>query len=135
MLTLQIRISYAVYVGEHNSSLQPPVCLSSCSMPFVEPTTTRTCSHTFCRDCINQALKTSPQCPIDRSPLQDDDLLAASPIVRHVSARSLHQAEFARTNIRIARGRVDCGMPSSSRRMRFHVSETAPRVSPTRLVS
>ncbi|ETW80558.1 hypothetical protein HETIRDRAFT_123080 [Heterobasidion irregulare TC 32-1] len=68
------------YVDPPNSNL---VCCI-CRMPFVEPTTTRTCSHTFCRGCINQALKTSPQCPIDRSPLQDDDLLAASPIVRHL---------------------------------------------------
>jgi hypothetical protein len=55
------------------------------SMPFVEPTTTRTCSHTFCRECIVRAVELAPQCPVDRSPLTLDDLLPANPIVRSVS--------------------------------------------------
>ncbi|KAI0311697.1 hypothetical protein OF83DRAFT_729379 [Amylostereum chailletii] len=50
--------------------------------PFVNPTTTRTCAHTFCRDCIVQALRTSSQCPIDRSPLSTRDLVQATPVVR-----------------------------------------------------
>ena len=54
-------------------------------MPFIEPTTTRTCFHTFCRDCIIRAIAHVPQCPIDRSPLELDDLTPANPIVRAVS--------------------------------------------------
>jgi hypothetical protein len=54
-------------------------------MPFIDPTTTRTCFHTFCRDCIIRAIAHVPQCPVDRSPLGVDDLTPANPIVRAVS--------------------------------------------------
>ncbi|KAH7913484.1 hypothetical protein BJ138DRAFT_1081557 [Hygrophoropsis aurantiaca] len=55
-----------------------------CHAPFTAPTTTKTCSHTFCHDCIAEAVKHSPQCPIDRSPLSLEDLLPANPIVKHL---------------------------------------------------
>ncbi|KAJ7680477.1 hypothetical protein DFH06DRAFT_419078 [Mycena polygramma] len=51
-------------------------------MPFIEPVTTRTCSHTFCRDCIVQAISHARQCPVDRSVLSVDDLLPANSIIR-----------------------------------------------------
>ena len=54
-------------------------------MPFVEPLTTRACSHTFCRECITTALYLSQHCPIDRSPLTLDDLIPADPLLRNVS--------------------------------------------------
>ena len=52
--------------------------------PFNEPVTTRTCFHTFCQECILQALSVSNHCPIDRSPLLAELLGQADPIVRHV---------------------------------------------------
>ena len=52
--------------------------------PFVEPLKTRTCSHTFCRECIVTALGVSKFCPIDRWPLTLDDLSPADPVVRNV---------------------------------------------------
>ncbi|KAI0260879.1 hypothetical protein BC834DRAFT_973156 [Gloeopeniophorella convolvens] len=69
-----------VYVDTPNSNL---VCCI-CRMPFVEPTTSRTCSHSFCHDCIAPALQASPHCPIDRSPLSPRDMGPSSPIVRHM---------------------------------------------------
>ncbi|KAI0293365.1 hypothetical protein B0F90DRAFT_1643080 [Multifurca ochricompacta] len=69
-----------VYVDTPNSNL---VCCI-CRMPFVEPTTSRTCAHSFCRDCIGPALQASPQCPIDRSPLSPQDMTPSNPIVRHM---------------------------------------------------
>ncbi|KAF7361770.1 TRAF-type zinc finger protein [Mycena venus] len=66
------------YVVEPNSNLL--CCI--CRMPFVEPVTTRTCSHTFCRDCIIQSISHARQCPIDRSALSVDDLLPANSIIR-----------------------------------------------------
>lgn len=60
----------------------------SVRMPFVDPCTNQTCSHTFCRECIVQSLRHSPQCPIDRSALRIEDIQAADPIVRSVSALS-----------------------------------------------
>ncbi|KAJ7217901.1 hypothetical protein GGX14DRAFT_517238 [Mycena pura] len=66
------------YVSEPNSNLL--CCI--CRMPFIEPATTRSCAHTFCRTCIVQALGHAPQCPVDRSPLSVDDLQPANPIIR-----------------------------------------------------
>ncbi|KAH8997674.1 hypothetical protein EDB86DRAFT_2803416, partial [Lactarius hatsudake] len=72
-------LSY-VYVDPPNSNL---VCCI-CRMPFVEPTTSRTCAHSFCHDCIRPALQASPHCPIDRSPLSPQDMTPSNPIVRHM---------------------------------------------------
>ncbi|KAJ7346778.1 hypothetical protein DFH08DRAFT_869291 [Mycena albidolilacea] len=66
------------YVLEVNSNLL--CCI--CRMPFVDPVTTRTCSHTFCRDCLVQAFDHARQCPVDRSALSVDDLLPANSIIR-----------------------------------------------------
>lgn len=62
--------------------LMPPDC--DFRTPFNEPVTTRTCFHTFCQECILQALSVSNHCPIDRSPLSVELLGQADPIVRHV---------------------------------------------------
>ncbi|KAG2150893.1 hypothetical protein DEU56DRAFT_778938 [Suillus clintonianus] len=68
------------YVEQPNSNL---ICCI-CHAPFTNPTTARTCLHTFCHDCIITAVQHSPQCPIDRSPLSLDDLSPANPIVKHL---------------------------------------------------
>ncbi|KAG1855711.1 hypothetical protein DFJ58DRAFT_659783 [Suillus subalutaceus] len=68
------------YVEQPNSNL---ICCI-CHAPFTNPTTARTCLHTFCHDCIAVAVQHSPQCPIDRSSLSLDDLLPANPIVKHL---------------------------------------------------
>ncbi|QRV94185.1 Zinc finger, Rad18-type putative [Ceratobasidium sp. AG-Ba] len=64
------------YVDAVNSNL---VCCI-CRNPFVEPTTSSTCGHTFCRACIAHALEVSPYCPIDRSQLGPTDLHLASAV-------------------------------------------------------
>ncbi|KAF7376267.1 TRAF-type zinc finger protein [Mycena sanguinolenta] len=66
------------YVSEPNTNLL--CCI--CRMPFVDPVTTRTCSHTFCRDCIVQAISHARFCPVDRSALSIDDLSPANSIIR-----------------------------------------------------
>ncbi|KAF8894009.1 hypothetical protein BD779DRAFT_969226 [Infundibulicybe gibba] len=66
------------YVDPPNSNLVCCICRTA----FVDPTTTRTCAHTFCRDCIIRALAHASQCPVDRSPLSTGDLAPANPIVR-----------------------------------------------------
>ncbi|KIR29232.1 hypothetical protein I309_01820 [Cryptococcus deuterogattii LA55] len=40
-----------------------------CQSALVDPVTTTSCKHTFCQDCITQAINHNPQCPIDRSAL------------------------------------------------------------------
>ncbi|ADV24027.1 conserved hypothetical protein [Cryptococcus gattii WM276] len=40
-----------------------------CQSAIIDPVTTTSCKHTFCRDCITQAISHNPQCPIDRSAL------------------------------------------------------------------
>ncbi|CAK5265783.1 unnamed protein product, partial [Mycena citricolor] len=51
-------------------------------MPFIEPTTARSCAHTFCRDCIVEAMAHAQQCPVDRSPLSEEQLEPANGIIR-----------------------------------------------------
>ncbi|KAF9232743.1 hypothetical protein BU15DRAFT_54684 [Melanogaster broomeanus] len=68
------------YAEPPNSNL---ICCI-CHTPFTNPTTTRTCMHTFCYECIVEAVQHSPQCPIDRSALSMDDLTPANPIVKHL---------------------------------------------------
>ncbi|KAF8623082.1 hypothetical protein AX15_006496 [Amanita polypyramis BW_CC] len=71
-------MSVYYYVDSPNPNLTCCICRS----PFVDPTTTTTCSHTFCYECIVSALSHAPQCPIDRSPLSEEELGAADSIVR-----------------------------------------------------
>ena len=52
--------------------------------PFVDPVSSSTCGHTFCADCITEALSHTPQCPVDRSSLRSSDLKPAHPIIRNV---------------------------------------------------
>ncbi|KAF9222708.1 hypothetical protein BS17DRAFT_755833 [Gyrodon lividus] len=68
------------YVEPPNSNL---ICCI-CHAPFTNPTTTRTCMHTFCHDCVVEAVRHSPHCPIDRSSLSMEDLSPANPIVKHL---------------------------------------------------
>ncbi|RPD63964.1 hypothetical protein L227DRAFT_608489 [Lentinus tigrinus ALCF2SS1-6] len=68
------------YVDAPNVNLTCCICRS----PFVEPCTTRTCCHTFCYECIAQAIATNRQCPIDRTPLALHDLLPADPVIRNL---------------------------------------------------
>ncbi|PPQ98790.1 hypothetical protein CVT24_003348 [Panaeolus cyanescens] len=53
-----------------------------CRAPFLDPLTSKLCSHTFCSACIHQALSHSSQCPIDRTHLTEKDLERAPNIVR-----------------------------------------------------
>lgn len=66
------------YVDAPNTNLLCCICRT----PFTDPVTTMTCQHTFCRECITRALSHAPQCPVDRSPLCEDDLGPVNPIVR-----------------------------------------------------
>ncbi|KAF8973084.1 hypothetical protein BDZ97DRAFT_1691796 [Flammula alnicola] len=81
------------YVDTPNANL---VCCI-CRAPFVEPTTTLTCAHTFCADCILRALTHSRTCPIDRTPLSPADLVPANPIVGslvdELRVECVHRAE------------------------------------------
>ncbi|TBU29514.1 hypothetical protein BD311DRAFT_263620 [Dichomitus squalens] len=68
------------YVDNPNANLVCCICRS----PFVEPCTTRTCCHTFCYECISQAIAINRQCPIDRTPLSVHDLTPADPVIRNL---------------------------------------------------
>ncbi|KAH7888472.1 hypothetical protein F5I97DRAFT_1803877 [Phlebopus sp. FC_14] len=68
------------YVEPPNSNL---ICCI-CRAPFSNPATTTTCMHTFCYDCVVEAVRHSPQCPVDRSYLSLDVLVPANPIVKHL---------------------------------------------------
>ncbi|EJD02897.1 uncharacterized protein FOMMEDRAFT_168016 [Fomitiporia mediterranea MF3/22] len=72
-------ISYT-YVDEVNSNL---ICCV-CHCPFLNPVVTTTCSHTFCRRCIERSLEQQPCCPVDRSPLTLDDLKPENLLLRNM---------------------------------------------------
>ncbi|KAF9010560.1 hypothetical protein BDQ17DRAFT_1346441 [Cyathus striatus] len=86
-------MSLYTYVDPPNTNL---ICCI-CRAPFTDPITARTCSHTFCHDCILQALIHAPQCPVDRSLLSTDDLAPANPIVRclvdELAIECIHRSE------------------------------------------
>ncbi|KAH9892901.1 hypothetical protein C8Q73DRAFT_76813 [Cubamyces lactineus] len=73
-------MSSYTYVDTPNANL---VCCI-CRAPFVEPCTTQTCYHTFCYDCISQAIAINSHCPIDRTPLSIQDLTPADPVIRNL---------------------------------------------------
>jgi len=76
---------FVVSASKSFSALYTKPTLSlSIRTPFTEPMTTITCTHTFCFECIHQALHHAPLCPIDRSPLCELDLVPADPIIRSV---------------------------------------------------
>lgn len=68
------------YVGSTNPNLTCCICRA----PFVEPTTSTVCSHTFCLECIIQCITILPYCPVDRRPLQAENLVPSNPIIRHL---------------------------------------------------
>ncbi|KAI0645351.1 hypothetical protein C8Q79DRAFT_688850 [Trametes meyenii] len=68
------------YLDTPNANLVCCICRS----PFVEPCTTRTCYHTFCYECISQAITVNRHCPIDRTPLSLHDLAPADPVIRNL---------------------------------------------------
>lgn len=65
-------LSYLTHVDEN-------LCCPICHSPLIDPITTK-CRHTFCSDCIIDALKVSKSCPVDRSPLESEDITMA-PVV------------------------------------------------------
>lgn len=105
---------------------------STCtSAPFVNPTTTRSCMHTFCHDCVVEAVKHSPHCPIDRSAVSLEDLAPANPIVKHVRLTLLLYTAFPYSNCCActARGRTHCRVSSAERRLSAHMPAAVVRVS------
>ncbi|KAB8293845.1 hypothetical protein EYC80_009326 [Monilinia laxa] len=61
------------YVNTPDQHLICPIC----RVPFVDPVTIH-CDHTFCRDCITQALAVTEKCPMDRYPISRSDPLRQS---------------------------------------------------------
>jgi hypothetical protein len=59
-----------------------------CHNPFIDPVTTSSCKHTFCKSCIIQSLTHRRLCPIDRSQIDQSTLQDAGPVVRNVSCRA-----------------------------------------------
>ncbi|KAI9650648.1 hypothetical protein NHQ30_000668 [Ciborinia camelliae] len=61
------------YVNTVDQNLMCPIC----RVPLVDPVTIH-CDHTFCRDCITQALSITEKCPMDRYPISRHDPLRQS---------------------------------------------------------
>ncbi|ORX47484.1 hypothetical protein DM01DRAFT_1310390 [Hesseltinella vesiculosa] len=79
MSDVSLDLHSVTYVDNVNSNL---VCCI-CQYPFVDPVVT-SCGHTFCRHCIYQAVESSPLCPVDRSPIDLNDIQEAVKIVSNM---------------------------------------------------
>ncbi|BEI93722.1 uncharacterized protein CcaverHIS019_0601810 [Cutaneotrichosporon cavernicola] len=69
-------------VYNYVEDVDPNLVCSICQSALVNPVTTASCKHTFCRDCITRALAHSPTCPIDRSALTLSSLVDTEPLVQ-----------------------------------------------------
>ncbi|WWC71894.1 uncharacterized protein I206_105853 [Kwoniella pini CBS 10737] len=63
-------------------SIDPNLTCAICQSALVDPVTTTSCKHTFCRDCITRAIIVNPQCPIDRSALSISSLKETEQLVK-----------------------------------------------------
>lgn len=68
--TFDIRgLSYLSHIDDN-------LCCPICHSPLIDPVSTQ-CRHTFCNECICGALEQSVTCPVDRKPLQPEDISMA----------------------------------------------------------
>ncbi|RDX44867.1 hypothetical protein OH76DRAFT_1537879 [Lentinus brumalis] len=103
------------YVDTPNVNLTCCICRS----PFVEPCTTRTCCHTFCYECIAQAIAINRQCPIDRTPLTLHDLVPADPVIRNLVDESI---------VRCPQEHLGCSYTCQRLLLPIHLSESCSYV-------
>ncbi|OXG29375.1 E3 ubiquitin-protein ligase NRDP1 [Cryptococcus neoformans Bt15] len=62
--------------------VDPNLTCAICRSALVDPVSTTSCKHTFCRDCITHAISHNPQCPIDRSTLTMSSLRDTEQLVK-----------------------------------------------------
>ncbi|TYJ58444.1 hypothetical protein B9479_000650 [Cryptococcus floricola] len=69
-------------VYDYVEHVDPNLVCAICQSALVDPVTTGSCKHTFCRDCITRAISHNPQCPIDRSALSLSGLRDTEQLVK-----------------------------------------------------
>ncbi|WWC64460.1 uncharacterized protein I303_107070 [Kwoniella dejecticola CBS 10117] len=74
-------MSYEV-IYDYVEPIDPNLTCAICQSALVDPVTTTSCKHTFCRDCITKAIAVNPQCPIDRSALSVSSLRDTEQLVK-----------------------------------------------------
>ncbi|WVQ73093.1 hypothetical protein IAR50_002656 [Cryptococcus sp. DSM 104548] len=74
-------MSYEI-VYDYVEHVDPNLVCAICQSALVDPVTTGSCKHTFCRDCITRAISHNPQCPIDRSALTLSSLRDTEQLVK-----------------------------------------------------
>ncbi|ORX40683.1 hypothetical protein BD324DRAFT_15568 [Kockovaella imperatae] len=67
---------------DYVEDIDPNLTCAICQSALVDPVTTASCKHTFCRDCIHRAISVNPQCPIDRSALTTQSLRDTEQLVK-----------------------------------------------------
>nr|ODN99961.1 E3 ubiquitin-protein ligase NRDP1 [Cryptococcus depauperatus CBS 7855] len=67
---------------DYVETVDPNLTCAICQSALVDPVTTTSCKHTFCRDCITRAISHNPQCPIDRSALNMSSLRDTEQLVK-----------------------------------------------------
>nr|XP_019044268.1 hypothetical protein I302_07552 [Kwoniella bestiolae CBS 10118]OCF23198.1 hypothetical protein I302_07552 [Kwoniella bestiolae CBS 10118] len=69
-------------IYDYVEPIDPNLTCAICQSALVDPVTTTSCKHTFCRDCITRAIGVNPQCPIDRSALNIGSLRDTEQLVK-----------------------------------------------------
>lgn len=65
-----------------------------CLEIFENPIMISICEHVYCRQCIDDWLKTDTSCPEDRTPIQESDLKPPPRMIRNFYDRLRIKCEF-----------------------------------------
>lgn len=67
---------------------------------FEEPVMISACDHIYCRECITEWLKTDTICPVDRTPIEDSDLVQPTRLIRNLHGKLEIKCDFEKVGIR-----------------------------------
>ncbi|XP_074597632.1 E3 ubiquitin-protein ligase NRDP1-like [Brevipalpus obovatus] len=99
------------FIGSIDEELKCPIC---CGV-LEDPLQGQRCEHAFCRKCINEWMRTSETCPVDRNQLQSTQLQPVPRIVRNMLNHLQIKCDFVAEGCRevvcledLASHRLDC---------------------------
>lgn len=81
-------VDVAKYSGTVDEAYICGICLDVLEDPVNIP-----CGHTFCQECIRQAISVSQRCPLDRKPVQESHLITAY-VVKSLIAKLPFKCRF-----------------------------------------
>lgn len=77
------------FIGEIDEEFLCNICTMVIEEAMQSP-----CDHLFCKECIETWLKTDRSCPVDRGPLDVDNLRSAARFFRNLLEKFLIKCNF-----------------------------------------